>query len=97
MSGMDREGDSPRDAQDIPLHVVSHRVLRSANVQIILGLPLGRKKLFLRRGFPWSPAECPVLREMRGEWAILRATLRFASKYLIPPGKTEWCGLFTAP
>ncbi len=59
MSGMDREGDSPRDAQDIPLHVVSHRVLRSANVQIILGLPLGRKKLFLRRGFPLVSSRMP--------------------------------------
>ena len=55
-------------------------------VQFILGLPVGRRKLFVRSGLPWSKEGNPVPREMRSEWRMLRASLRFASRHWVPPG-----------
>jgi len=48
--------------------------------QIILGLPVGRRKPFVRPGSPWPRGESPVPPEMRGEWRMLRLTLRLASR-----------------
>ena len=73
----------PRDSARWWCHIVPRGL---PTIQIILGLPVGRKKLFVRSGFPWRPEENPVPREMRGEWRLLRLTLRFASRRWVPPG-----------
>ncbi len=50
------------------------------SVQIILGLPVGRTRTFVRSGVPWTPADNPVPPAMRAEWNILRNTVRFGSQ-----------------
>ena len=57
-------------------------------IQLILGLPVGRKKVFLRSGVPWQPAESPVPKEMNQEWKMLQMSLRFASRRLTPPSRS---------
>jgi ubiquinone/menaquinone biosynthesis C-methylase UbiE len=68
-------------------------------VQIILGLPVGRRQVFARSGF--RPEEHPLIREWYPrwqksvspqwadetlkEWKLMRMTLAFASKKLYPP------------
>jgi ubiquinone/menaquinone biosynthesis C-methylase UbiE len=52
-------------------------------LQVILGLPVGRERPILRGGVPWARGEGPVSRENHGEWAMLRATLKFASKHRV--------------
>lgn len=54
-------------------------------VQVILGLPVERKRVFVRSGLPWKPAESPVPPEMSSDWRMLRMTLRLASRKLLSP------------
>jgi len=54
-------------------------------VQVILGLPVGRKRVFERSGVPWGPQAGPVSREMDLEWRLLRLSLSLASRRLYPP------------
>jgi len=54
-------------------------------MQVFLGLPVGRKRAFVRSGFPWGTADHPVAQEMRGEWNLLRMTMRFASRRFVAP------------
>ena len=54
-------------------------------IQVILGLPVGRKRLFLRRGFPWRAAQNPVPQAMRWEWQMLRQSLNWGSRTYIEP------------
>jgi hypothetical protein len=54
-------------------------------LQLILGLPVGRTKLFLRSGFPWPKEQHPVPQEMRGEWRMLRWSLTFGARRWVPP------------
>jgi ubiquinone/menaquinone biosynthesis C-methylase UbiE len=56
-------------------------------VQIILGLPVGRREPLVRSGYPWLPHESPLPAEMRGEWRLLRMSLRFAARHFVPPGQ----------
>jgi SAM-dependent methyltransferase len=72
----------PRDTRRFWCHVVPRGL---PTVQIVLGLPVGRKKPFVRSGLPWSPADNPVPAEMRGEWQMLRMSLRLASRRFVPP------------
>lgn len=73
----------PTDSSRHWCHIVPRGL---PTIQVILGLPVGRKRPFVRSGFPWAPEDNPVPREMRAEWRLLRATLRFASKRFVPPG-----------
>lgn len=62
----------PTDTERWWCHLVP-RGLPSA--QVILGLPVGRKKVFIRSGLPWGPDRHPVPEEMRKEWKMMRTTL----------------------
>jgi ubiquinone/menaquinone biosynthesis C-methylase UbiE len=53
------------------------------SVQVIIGLPVGRKDVFVRSGVPWTAGEDPVPRGMRAEWRTLQVTLRLASCHLV--------------
>ena len=77
-------GAIPTDSNRWWCHIVPRGL---PTIQVILGLPVGRKKLFVRSGFPWRPEENPVPREMRGEWRLLRLTLRLASRRWVAPGR----------
>ena len=55
-------------------------------IQILVGLPEGRSKLYLRSGVPWTAENSPVPRHLRLEWNLLQATLALGSKRAIPPG-----------
>ena len=72
----------PRDTDRWWCHIVPRGL---PTIQLILGLPVGRKKVFVRSGFPWKPEDNPVPREMRMEWRLLRMSLAFASRHMIPP------------
>ena len=74
----------PQDSDRYWCHIVPRGL---PTIQVILGLPVGRKRPFVRSGFPWAPEDNPVPPEMRGEWRLLRTTLRFASKRFVPPGR----------
>jgi ubiquinone/menaquinone biosynthesis C-methylase UbiE len=74
----------PRDSRRFWCHIVPRGL---PTIQVILGLPVGRKKPLVRSGFPWLPSENPVPAEMRGEWRLLRMTLRLASRRFVPPGE----------
>lgn len=72
----------PHDTDRYWCHIVPRGL---PTIQIILGLPVGRKRPFVRNGMPWSPEHSPVPRDMRGDWRMLRATLALASKTMIKP------------
>ncbi len=57
-------------------------------LQVVLGLPVGRREPLVRPGLPWLPHQNPVPPEMRGEWRLLRMSLRFASRRFVPPGRS---------
>ena len=76
----------PRDSRRSWCHIVPRGL---PTVQVILGLPVNRRQPFVRSGFPWEPDENPVPREMRTEWRMLRLTLRFASRRLVPPSSVS--------
>jgi ubiquinone/menaquinone biosynthesis C-methylase UbiE len=76
----------PRDSRRFWCHIVPRGL---PTVQVILGLPVGRREPLVRSGFPWLPHENPVPAEMRGEWRLLRMTLRFASRRFVPPGESR--------
>jgi ubiquinone/menaquinone biosynthesis C-methylase UbiE len=62
----------PRATSRVWYHLVP-KVLPT--LQIIFGLPVGRQKLFLRKGLPWKPRDCPVPRDLRMEWTLARFSL----------------------
>jgi hypothetical protein len=72
----------PRDSRRWWCHLVPRGL---PTLQLILGLPLGRKKLLLRSGFPWPKEQHPVPKEMRGEWRMLRWSLTFGARRWVPP------------
>jgi hypothetical protein len=74
----------PRDSRRFWCHIVPRGL---PTIQVILGLPVGRREPLVRSGFPWSPQENPVPAGMRGEWKMLRMSLRFASWRFVPPLK----------
>ncbi len=55
------------------------------SVQLIVGLPVGRKRLFIRRGVPWLPHDTPVPKTMKTDWMILRMSLRLGKRRWVPP------------
>jgi ubiquinone/menaquinone biosynthesis C-methylase UbiE len=54
------------------------------STQILLGLPPGRDRIFLRGGVPWTKADSPIPAEMRFEWRLLQATMKTASRMRLP-------------
>jgi ubiquinone/menaquinone biosynthesis C-methylase UbiE len=72
----------PQDTRRYWCHIAPRGL---PSVQIILGLPLGRKTVFLRSGFPWSEDQNPVPPEMRQEWNMMRWSLAWGSRRLIAP------------
>ncbi|HTU89679.1 MAG TPA: class I SAM-dependent methyltransferase [Gemmataceae bacterium] len=54
-------------------------------IQIIVGLPIGRKKIFLRSDFPWTKEQNPVAQEMRSDWKMLYWSLFWGSRRMIAP------------
>lgn len=87
----------PRDSRRWWCHLVPYGL---PTMQIILGLPIGRRKVFVRRGFPRT--ENPLIRECYPrwqqtvspkwanetlkEWKLVKLTLACASKSMYPPG-----------
>jgi SAM-dependent methyltransferase len=45
-------------------------------VQLIVGIPLAQKSLFLRKGFPWEEGDYPFLTRFLPQWMLLREVLR---------------------
>lgn len=72
----------PRDTDRVWCHIVPRGL---PTIQVILGLPVGRRRPFIRSGVPWSKDNDPVPREMRTEARMMRATLAVASKTFIRP------------
>ncbi|MHB8974111.1 MAG: class I SAM-dependent methyltransferase [Pirellulaceae bacterium] len=72
----------PRDTNRYWCHIVPRGL---PTIQFVLGLPVGRKWPFVRRGVPWTKENNPIPKEMRTDWRMLRATLALASKTMIPP------------
>ncbi len=75
-------GAIPRDSQRWWCHIVPRGL---PTIQIILGLPVGRQKLFVRSGFPWPKDQNPVPPSMRWEWRLLRWSLALGSRRWVPP------------
>ncbi len=73
----------PRDTARTWCHIVPRGL---PTIQIVLGLPVGRKRPFVRSGLPWTPEENPVPKEMRADWRLLRLSLRFAARSYIRNG-----------
>ncbi len=88
----------PTDSQRWWCHVVPRGI---PTVQMIIGLPVGRKKVFVRPGFRakehplihqwyprWEEQVSPVwAKETLQEFRLMRATLALASKRMFPPSK----------
>lgn len=62
----------PKNSRRTWYHLVSKTL---PTMQLILGLPVGRKALFARRGLPWQSQDCPVPGELQVEWTFARLTL----------------------
>jgi ubiquinone/menaquinone biosynthesis C-methylase UbiE len=54
-------------------------------VQFIIGLPVGRQKLFLRTGVPWSSVEGIIPREYRLLWKLSRLSLFLGTSKKVMP------------
>ena len=52
-------------------------------LQVLLGLPVGRRRPLLRGGVPWNKKETPVSDENCADFVMLRGTLKFASKHRV--------------
>jgi ubiquinone/menaquinone biosynthesis C-methylase UbiE len=75
-------GAIPTDTKRQWCHIVP-RLLPT--LQVLLGLPEGRKRAMLRGGLPWAKEERPVSRQDCGDWTMLRATLRMAPYRILRP------------
>lgn len=73
----------PRDSQRWWCHLVPRGL---PTVQIVLGLPVGRRRPFVRSGAAWSRDHHPVAPDMRGDWRMLQATLLLAGRSYVGPG-----------
>lgn len=72
----------PRDSARWWCHIIPRGL---PSVQLVVGLPVGRKRVFVRSGFPWRPDQNPVPQEMRAEWRLLRWSLRLGRYWYVPP------------
>jgi ubiquinone/menaquinone biosynthesis C-methylase UbiE len=71
----------PQDSRRVWCHLVPKEL---PTTQVILGLPVGRQRAFLRKGYPWRPGDCPVPKEYRLDWFFARTTLFSAKPKYIP-------------
>lgn len=76
----------PIDTNRYWCHLVSRGL---PAIQVILGLPIGRSKPYIRRGVPWRSDENPVSKSMRFEWWLARQTFLWAKRTLIAPKITR--------
>jgi ubiquinone/menaquinone biosynthesis C-methylase UbiE len=77
----------PEHSRRIWCHIYAKRL---PTLQIILGLPIGQKNAFLRRGSPWLTQDNPVPKKYRSDWSLARATMFWSeARYLYPDGKTK--------
>jgi ubiquinone/menaquinone biosynthesis C-methylase UbiE len=72
----------PKNSRRVWCHLVSKAL---PTVQIVLGLPVGRKKHFVRAGVPWDRDNGPVPKNMQLEWTFARLTLFSARPNFISP------------
>jgi hypothetical protein len=72
-------------------------------IQIVVGLPIGRRRLFVRSG--WTPRTHPVAvewaprwrsevsaawaRETLSEFRLMQLTLKFGGRRVVEPGRTH--------
>jgi ubiquinone/menaquinone biosynthesis C-methylase UbiE len=62
----------PSNSRRVWCHLFSKRL---PTLQIVLGLPVGRQQVFLRKGYPWSVRDCPVPKKYRLDWFFAQFTL----------------------
>lgn len=74
----------PRNSRRVWCHLFAKDL---PTVQIILGLPVGRRRVFLRQGYPWGKDDCPVPKTYSLEWFFARLTLFSARPNLIPAAR----------
>jgi ubiquinone/menaquinone biosynthesis C-methylase UbiE len=70
------ESAIPKNSDRVWCHLVSREL---PALQVILGLPVGRQRAFLRKGYPWRRQDCPVAKTYRLDWLFARLTL-FAAR-----------------
>jgi ubiquinone/menaquinone biosynthesis C-methylase UbiE len=76
----------PKNSRRVWCHLVSKEL---PTLQVILGLPVGRQKAFLRKGYPWRPGDIPVPKNHRLDWFFARVTLFSAAAKYIPAAKAD--------
>jgi hypothetical protein len=74
----------PRDSGRVWCHIFSKEL---PTLQIILGLPVGQGRAFLRKGYPWTPGDCPVPKKYRLDWSFALFTLLSTTPKYIPAAK----------
>ena len=67
----------PKNSRRCWCHIVPRGL---PTVQVVIGLPVGRKKAFVRSGLPWTPEDSPVPKEMGWEWKMLQLSLWLGSR-----------------
>ncbi len=68
----------PRQTRRVWYHLVPAGL---PTLQVVLGLPRGRRRPFVRGGAPWPRRAAPVPADMWLEWALLRWSLRLGRRY----------------
>jgi hypothetical protein len=71
----------PTNSRRVWCHLVSKEL---PTLQVILGLPVGRRQAFLRKDYPWRRHDCPVPKNHRLDWFFARVTLFSAAVKYIP-------------
>ena len=74
----------PPNSRRVWCHLFSKEL---PTLQIILGLQVGRQQAFLRKGYPWSPRDCPVPKKYRLDWFFAQFTLFSATPKYTPAAK----------
>jgi ubiquinone/menaquinone biosynthesis C-methylase UbiE len=80
----------PQDSRRVWVHLYP-RLLPT--MQFILGLPIGQKSPFLRRGAPWSQQNSPINNDLAREWGLARMTLFAGKKVVFKPIDSKQNGL----
>jgi ubiquinone/menaquinone biosynthesis C-methylase UbiE len=71
----------PQNSRRVWCHLYAKHL---PTLQVILGLPVGRQQAFIRQGYPWAAAECPVPSKYRLDWFFARTTLFAATPDYFP-------------
>lgn len=70
----------PKDSERVWYHLIPRFL---PTVQILIGLPIGREKLFIRSGVPWDSKNNPVPDRMKTEAFLARLSLLRGYKHKI--------------